>query len=171
MTDTCSYVAAAVFSTDDKVSVARLREQRKERANAKRVLDALKKAKRPMSAKDIARELNKASKDETITKKMVNQLLHMRQKINWGHECAKQSNNKWSLIPGGGAKAVVQTVIEPTSTITQEELNIYCKRHLSGYKVPKTMRFVDELPLSPAGKVLKRLIRERYLGKAKEKAG
>ena len=69
-----------------------------------------------------------------------------------------------------GERVCAEVVLREGTRITQEELNVYCKGRLSGYKVPKTMRFVDELPLSPAGKVLKRLIRERYLGKAKEKA-
>ncbi len=39
------------------------------------------------------------------------------------------------------------------------ELIDYCKQHLASYKAPKSVRFVAELPKSPAGKILKREVR------------
>ncbi len=55
---------------------------------------------------------------------------------------------------------------EQEEQLSVEELIGYCKTRLSGYKVPKSILFVTELPLSPAGKVLKRKVREKYwLGK------
>jgi fatty-acyl-CoA synthase len=44
-----------------------------------------------------------------------------------------------------------------------EEVLGRCRVQLAGYKVPKHVRFVDELPLSPQGKVLKTELRRRYL--------
>jgi O-succinylbenzoic acid--CoA ligase len=37
----------------------------------------------------------------------------------------------------------------------------FCRDHLAGYKIPKRLWFVDELPRSPAGKLLRRVLRER----------
>ncbi|RJX32527.1 MAG: long-chain fatty acid--CoA ligase [Desulfarculus sp.] len=44
------------------------------------------------------------------------------------------------------------------------ELIAYCKENLARYKAPKKLEIVSELPLSPAGKVLRRRVRERLLG-------
>jgi long-chain acyl-CoA synthetase len=46
---------------------------------------------------------------------------------------------------------------------TDEELIAFCKKYIAGYKVPKTIEFVASLPKNPAGKILKRELREKYL--------
>ena len=38
----------------------------------------------------------------------------------------------------------------------------FARGHLAGYKVPRSIDFVDELPRSPAGKILKAELREPY---------
>ncbi len=45
---------------------------------------------------------------------------------------------------------------------TAEELINFCKSQLARYKAPRTLEFVDALPKSAQGKILKREIRERY---------
>jgi len=45
------------------------------------------------------------------------------------------------------------------STISPRELIDYCKLHLARYKAPKKIKITDRLPLSPAGKVLRREVR------------
>jgi acyl-CoA synthetase (AMP-forming)/AMP-acid ligase II len=61
-----------------------------------------------------------------------------------------------------GEKVCAEVVLREAQKMTQEQLIDHCKVHLAGYKVPKMIRFVDELPLSSAGKVLKRLIKDKY---------
>jgi acyl-CoA synthetase (AMP-forming)/AMP-acid ligase II len=46
------------------------------------------------------------------------------------------------------------------STTSPEELIAHCKRHLARYKAPKKIEITDQLPLSPAGKVLRREVRQ-----------
>ncbi|MEY4294450.1 MAG: hypothetical protein RLY82_138 [Pseudomonadota bacterium] len=48
---------------------------------------------------------------------------------------------------------------QQTSTL-QDELMACCKAELSGYKCPRSMSFVEALPMSAAGKVLKNQLRE-----------
>lgn len=48
---------------------------------------------------------------------------------------------------------------------TEEELLDYCATRLAGYKKPKSIVFVDGLPKSNAGKILKRELREMLIGK------
>ena len=46
-----------------------------------------------------------------------------------------------------------------------EELRVYCKRHLSGIKVPRQIDFMEEWPRHPTGKLYKRLLRDQYWAK------
>lgn len=47
--------------------------------------------------------------------------------------------------------------------MTEEEVIEYCKCHLASYKKPKSVEFVDSLPRNPSGKVLKKVLRKKYL--------
>lgn len=51
----------------------------------------------------------------------------------------------------------------------EEELIAYTRAHLAGYKCPKSVDFVDELPRLETGKLLKRELRNRYWGDARVK--
>ena len=74
------------------------------------------------------------------------------------HMCAVigVSDAKWGEV----GKAVV--VLKPGTQATEQELLAHCKANLAGYKVPKSIVFVDALPISAAGKVLKRELKEKY---------
>jgi len=48
------------------------------------------------------------------------------------------------------------------ASLTAEELIDFCKQRLARYKAPKSVEFVDALPKNPAGKILKRELREKY---------
>jgi fatty-acyl-CoA synthase len=48
------------------------------------------------------------------------------------------------------------------SAATEEELMSHCREHLAGFKAPKQIFFVDSLPKSPSGKLLKRVLRDRF---------
>lgn len=56
--------------------------------------------------------------------------------------------------------AVVTT--KQGASITADELIAFCKKHIAGYKVPKTVDFVDSLPKNAAGKILKKKLRDKY---------
>ncbi|NQU07543.1 MAG: hypothetical protein HQ583_03195, partial [Candidatus Abyssubacteria bacterium] len=61
---------------------------------------------------------------------------------------------------GESVKALV--VLKPGAACTEEELINRCKADLGSYKKPKSVEFVDTLPRNPSGKVLKRVLREKY---------
>jgi acyl-CoA synthetase (AMP-forming)/AMP-acid ligase II len=61
---------------------------------------------------------------------------------------------------GESVKAVVS--LRPGDSATQEELIAYCAERIADFKKPHSVDFVDELPRNPAGKLLKRSIREAY---------
>lgn len=58
----------------------------------------------------------------------------------------------------------VTAVVVPRKgeTITEVEIIDLCKKELAGFKVPKSVVFVDALPKTPTGKILKRDMRDTY---------
>lgn len=46
---------------------------------------------------------------------------------------------------------------------TPEELIEFCKKNLARYKAPKSLEIVEALPKSSAGKILKRMLREKFV--------
>jgi long-chain acyl-CoA synthetase len=67
---------------------------------------------------------------------------------------------------GETVKALV--VLRPGSAATAEELIAFARERLAGYKLPRSVDFVEELPRTPSGKVLKRELRERYVPTKKD---
>jgi acyl-CoA synthetase (AMP-forming)/AMP-acid ligase II len=45
---------------------------------------------------------------------------------------------------------------------TEAGLIALCRERLAGYKCPRSVDFVTELPRDPNGKLYKRLLKERY---------
>ncbi|MGI5880803.1 MAG: AMP-binding enzyme [Syntrophomonadaceae bacterium] len=43
-------------------------------------------------------------------------------------------------------------MMKPGETATAEEFISYCKEKLTGYKIPKYIEFIDELPRTQVGK-------------------
>ncbi len=61
---------------------------------------------------------------------------------------------------GEAVKGVV--VLHPGATASAEEILGFCRGRIAGYKIPKSIDFVDALPRNPTGKILRRELRERY---------
>jgi acyl-CoA synthetase (AMP-forming)/AMP-acid ligase II len=61
---------------------------------------------------------------------------------------------------GEAVKAVVE--LNPGESVTGEELIALCKKALGSVRTPKSVDFLEALPRSPIGKVLKKDIRDRY---------
>jgi long-chain acyl-CoA synthetase len=57
---------------------------------------------------------------------------------------------------------VVRAVVVAAGSTTEDELLEHCHRHLVAYKCPGGIDFVDELPRTEIGKLLRRQIRDRY---------
>ncbi|MNO62650.1 Long-chain-fatty-acid--CoA ligase [compost metagenome] len=61
---------------------------------------------------------------------------------------------------GEAVHAVV--TLKPGCSADETELRAHCREFIAGYKCPKTVEFRDAMPLSGAGKILKRDLREPY---------
>ncbi len=74
------------------------------------------------------------------------------------HMCAVIGvpDERWGEV----GKACV--VLKPDASTTEDELIVYMKENLASYKVPKSVAFLEALPLSSMGKILKRELREQF---------
>ena len=59
-----------------------------------------------------------------------------------------------------GERVAAVVVRRPGDPVTAEELVALARAHLAGFKTPRTVEFVDELPRNAAGKVLKQQLRD-----------
>ncbi|WP_161486112.1 long-chain-fatty-acid--CoA ligase [Desulfotomaculum copahuensis] len=64
---------------------------------------------------------------------------------------------------GESVKAVV--VCRPETKVSEDELIAFCQANLASYKKPKSIEFVKELPKSANGKILKRELKKKVLGR------
>jgi acyl-CoA synthetase (AMP-forming)/AMP-acid ligase II len=65
-------------------------------------------------------------------------------------------------IPDQRLGESVCAVVVPAKQVDPAELVEFCRGRIASYAVPRRIDFVDSLPRNPAGKVLKRQVRERY---------
>ena len=58
-------------------------------------------------------------------------------------------------------------VVKEGQELTEDEAVTYCKKNLAAYKDPKIIEFIDELPKSAVGKILRRKLKEMEMEKTK----
>lgn len=61
-----------------------------------------------------------------------------------------------------GEKVTAVVVLRPGATATEAEIIALCRENLAGYKKPKTVVFLEELPKTVSGKIVKRELRDRF---------
>lgn len=64
--------------------------------------------------------------------------------------------------PEWGEKIVAYVILKPGARIGEGEVKEYVAQNLATYKKPREVFFVDQLPYSPSGKLLKRELRKDY---------
>jgi 4-coumarate--CoA ligase len=52
-------------------------------------------------------------------------------------------------------------VVAPGAELTEQELKDYVAEHVTSYKHIRLVEFVSEIPKSPSGKILRRLLRDK----------
>jgi long-chain acyl-CoA synthetase len=62
-----------------------------------------------------------------------------------------------------GERVAAFIIPKPGRTIVPDQVKAFLKARLSPYKVPKEYHVVNDLPKSPAGKILKRDLKSQYL--------
>jgi long-chain acyl-CoA synthetase len=58
-------------------------------------------------------------------------------------------------------EVVALFVVKKDPALTEEALTEYCRKELTGYKVPKRIYFRDELPKTNVGKILRRELKDQ----------
>ena len=53
------------------------------------------------------------------------------------------------------------------AALSSDDLLAHCRKEMTAYKTPKTVQFIDALPKSNVGKILRRELRDREAGKAR----
>jgi acyl-CoA synthetase (AMP-forming)/AMP-acid ligase II len=66
-----------------------------------------------------------------------------------------QPSAKWGESP-------LALVVRGDAVLCEADVLVHCHGKLARFKQPKVVRFVDEIPRNPAGKILKRILRERF---------
>ena len=57
-----------------------------------------------------------------------------------------------------GELAKAYVVLKAAADVTREELVAHCRQHLAAYKVPRAIQFTTQLPMTPSGKIMRRLL-------------
>ncbi|WP_355660374.1 AMP-binding protein [Halomonas salifodinae] len=66
-------------------------------------------------------------------------------------------------VPDADSGEAVRAYIVTRGELDPETVKAHCRKHLARYKVPRQVAFVDDLPKSPIGKVLRKDLRADYL--------
>ena len=61
-----------------------------------------------------------------------------------------------------GEVATAIVTLKAGRQASEAEILDHCRRHLAGFKIPKTIEFADALPKGGTGKILKKVLREKY---------
>ncbi|MCB0493838.1 MAG: AMP-binding protein [Cyclobacteriaceae bacterium] len=59
-------------------------------------------------------------------------------------------------------EAIKVYIVRKDPSLTKEELIDFCHKSLTNYKIPKFVEFIDEVPKSNVGKILRRVLKEKH---------
>jgi fatty-acyl-CoA synthase len=65
-------------------------------------------------------------------------------------------------LPDPAWGQVVTAVVVPRGYVSLDDVKTFCSGKLAGYKVPRAIHLVDEIPKNETGKVVKRALRDRF---------
>ena len=57
-----------------------------------------------------------------------------------------------------GELAKAYVVLKPGASATPDDLVAHCREHLAAYKIPRAVQFVNEVPITASGKIMRRLL-------------
>lgn len=61
-----------------------------------------------------------------------------------------------------GEALLAFVVLETGASLTDDEMIDFCRDRIAGYKIPRQLQIIDELPRNPSGKILKKILRQPY---------
>lgn len=81
--------------------------------------------------------------------------------ILYEHPSIREAISIGVFHPTRGEAVKVFIVPAEGASLTAEQIIAYCRKRLANYKVPRFVEFMDELPKSAVGKVLRRILSDR----------
>ena len=66
-----------------------------------------------------------------------------------------QKSVKWGESP-------LAIVVKHDDALGESDIFDHCQGKIAGFKIPARVEFIDEIPRNPAGKILKRILREQF---------
>ncbi|WP_096435999.1 AMP-binding protein [Alteribacter populi] len=91
------------------------------------------------------------------------------EEVLYEHEAIQEAVVIGIPDPYRGETVKAFVVLKDEESLSEEELNQYCRKHLSAYKAPKVFEFRDDLPKTMVGKVLRRALVDEEKKKRDEK--
>jgi acyl-CoA synthetase (AMP-forming)/AMP-acid ligase II len=61
-----------------------------------------------------------------------------------------------------GEALLAFVVLQPGAALSVDEMVEFCRDKIAGYKIPRKLEIIDELPRNPSGKILKKILRAPY---------
>jgi long-chain acyl-CoA synthetase len=58
-----------------------------------------------------------------------------------------------------GELAKAYVMLKPGVDATSSSLIAHCREHLAAYKVPRAVQFVDSVPMTASGKIMRRMLK------------
>jgi long-chain acyl-CoA synthetase len=59
-----------------------------------------------------------------------------------------------------GELAKAYVMLKPSTEVSRAALVVHCREHLAAYKVPRGIQFVESVPMTSSGKIMRRLLRD-----------
>ena len=66
-----------------------------------------------------------------------------------------------------GEEICAWIVLKPGNDCTEDDIREFCRNQIAHYKVPRYIRFVEEVPMTVTGKAQKFVMRERMIEELK----
>ncbi|CAM5201880.1 Long-chain acyl-CoA synthetase OS=Ureibacillus acetophenoni OX=614649 GN=SAMN05877842_102424 PE=4 SV=1 [Ureibacillus acetophenoni] len=90
------------------------------------------------------------------------------EEVLYEHEAIQECVVAGIPDPYRGETVKAYIVLKEGKTVTEEELNQYCRQNLAAYKVPRFYEFRKELPKTAVGKILRRTLVDEEKAKAEQ---
>jgi long-chain acyl-CoA synthetase len=80
--------------------------------------------------------------------------------VLYGHPAVRQAGVVGVPDEYRGETVKAYVSFKPGTSVTQEELIEFCKQQMAAYKYPRSIQFLDDLPMTTSGKMMRRELRE-----------